>query len=63
MHFPIYAARMNDPPVAAVGAGNQGTSELSQALGLHLLGDAGNRAAGESKKEGILTVSGRASKE
>lgn len=52
MHFPIYATRMNDPPVAAVGAGNQGTSELSQALGLHLLGDAGIWAAGESKRKG-----------
>lgn len=45
---PIYAARMNDPPVAAVGTGNQGTSELSQALGSTSSGDAGNGAAGET---------------
>jgi hypothetical protein len=29
----VCAACMNDPPVAAVGTGNQGTRELSQALG------------------------------
>lgn len=46
----IYAARMNDPPVAAVGTGNQGTSELPQALGSTSFGDAGNRAAGEEEK-------------
>lgn len=47
--LPIYAARMNDPPVAAVGTGNQGTRELSQALGSTSFGDAGNREAEEKK--------------
>lgn len=50
--LPIYAARMNDPPVAAVGTGNQGTRELPQALGSTSFGDAGKRAAGEEEEKG-----------
>lgn len=57
--FFIYAARMNDPPVAGCcrdrEPGNEGT--------VPSLGTPPPRRRGRRREEGLLTVSGRASKE